>query len=205
MTMGSGRGGNPPVEGLEEALAGAGQHAVMLADLQNRPERSMESARLKLRPFTLDDLDSLHSLWTDPDVRRYLWDNRQLSREETAAIIERSIAMQAEEGAGLWAVERREEPALIGFGGYWYFGEPAQLQILFGLHPRHWGMGKATELAECLIQYGFGALRRVRVIGATDRANVSSQRVMEKAGMQFVERIRTRDSDLMYYAIDKPQ
>lgn len=172
---------------------------------QNRPERRMESARLKLRPFTLDDLDALHALWTDPDVRRYLWDNRRLSREETAAIIERSIAMQRDEGAGLWAVERHDEPVLIGFGGYWYFGEPAQLQILFGLHPEHWGMGKASELADCLIRYGFDTLGQARVIGATNRANVSSQRVMEKAGMQFVERVRSRDSDLMYYAIDRPE
>lgn len=165
----------------------------------------MESARLALRPFTADDLDTLHALWTDPDVRRYLWDNRQLSREDTAAIIERSQALQREEGAGLWAVERRDHPGLIGFGGYWYFGEPPQLQILFGLHPEHWGMGLAGELAECLIQYGFTTLRQNRVIGATDRANVSSQRVMEKAGMRFVERVRDRNSDLMYYAIDLPE
>lgn len=165
----------------------------------------MESERLKLRPFTAADLDALHALWTDPDVRRYLWDNRELSREDTAAIIEQSQALQREEGAGLWAVLRRDQPGLFGFGGYWYFGEPPQLQILFGLRPEHWGMGLATELASCLIQYGFGNLRQPRVIGATDRANVSSQRVMEKAGMRFVERVRNRSSDLMYYAIDRPQ
>ena len=162
----------------------------------------METERLKLRPFAADDLDDLHAMWTDPDVRRYLWDNRELSREDTAAIIEQSVGLQKDEGAGLWAVERLDRPGLVGFGGYWYFGDPAKLQILFGLQPEHWGMGLATDLAQCLIQYGFGTLRLRRVIGATDRANVSSQRVMEKAGMRFLERVRNRDQDLMYYAID---
>ena len=164
----------------------------------------METERLKLRPFAAADLDALHALWTDPDVRRYLWDNRELGRADTAAIIEKSVALQRDEAAGLWAVERKDKPGLIGFGGYWYFSEPPQLQILFGLQPEHWGMGLATDLASCLIHYGFGTLRLPRVVGATDRANVSSQRVMEKAGMRFVERVRTRDSDLMYYAIDRP-
>ncbi|HEX7046210.1 MAG TPA: GNAT family N-acetyltransferase [Gammaproteobacteria bacterium] len=163
----------------------------------------MESERLRLRPFVAEDLDALHALWTDPDVRRHLWDNRQLGREDTAAIIDQSGNLHRDENAGLWAVERRDAPGLTGFGGYWYFGEPPQLQILFGLRPEHWGMGLATELAQCLIHYGFGTLQLARVIGATDRANVSSQRVMEKAGMRFVERVRTRDSDLMYYAIDR--
>lgn len=165
----------------------------------------MESERLKLRPFTTADVDALHALWTEPDVRRYLWDNRDLTREETATIIERSLEMQRDEGVGLWAVEQHDDSLLIGFGGYWYFSEPQQLQILFGLHPEHWGMGLATELAECLINYGFDTLELERVTGATDRANVSSQRVMEKAGMRFVERVRNRDSDLMYYAIDRPE
>ncbi|HEX6929319.1 MAG TPA: GNAT family N-acetyltransferase [Gammaproteobacteria bacterium] len=165
----------------------------------------MESERLRLRPFMAGDLDDLHALWTDPDVRRHLWDNRQLGREDTAAIIDRSAALHRDESAGLWAVERRDAPGLVGFGGYWYFGEPPQLQILFGLRPEHWGMGLATELARCLIHYGFETLQLARVTGATDRANVSSQRVMEKAGMRFVERVRTRNSDLMYYVIDRPE
>lgn len=164
----------------------------------------MESSRLLLRPFAAEDLDPLHALWTDPDVRRYLWDNRSLDRDDTAAIIATSVQLHRDEAAGLWAVERRGTPGIIGFGGYWYFGEPPQLRILFGLRPEHWGMGLATELATCLIQYGFGTLQLARVTGATDRANVSSQRVMEKAGMRFVERVRTRGSDLMYYAIDRP-
>ena len=165
----------------------------------------MESERLTFRPFAAGDLDAVHALWTEPEVRRYLWENRELSREDTATIIENSAKLQQEESAGLWVVERHGKPGIIGFGGYWYFGEPPQLQILFGLRPEHWGMGLATELASCLIHYGFETLRLPRVIGATNRANVSSQRVMEKAGMRFVERVRNRATDLMYYAIDRPE
>lgn len=164
----------------------------------------MESERLRLRPLDAPDLAAVHALWTEPDIRRYLWDNRTLALEDVGEIIAESNRLREESGAGLWVVERRNAPGMVGFGGYWYFGEPAELRILFGLKPEHWGMGLATELASCLIRYGFENLELERITGATHRANVSSQRVMEKAGMRFSERVRNRNSDLMFYVIDKP-
>ncbi|HLU62245.1 MAG TPA: GNAT family N-acetyltransferase [Gammaproteobacteria bacterium] len=163
----------------------------------------MESERLRLRPVDASDLDRLHAMWTDPDIRRYVWENRALSREDTLAIIETSSRLHADSGAGLWLAERRDAGEPVGFGGYWYFGEADDLRILFGLKPEHWGLGLATELASCLIRYGFEQLGLERITGATSRANVSSQRVMEKAGMRFSQRVRSRDSDQMFYIIDR--
>lgn len=46
-----------------------------------RPTYPIETARLRLRPFTLDDLDALHAIQSRPDVARYLyWGPR--SRDE---------------------------------------------------------------------------------------------------------------------------
>lgn len=36
----------------------------------------LETARLHLRPCQAADAEVLHLMWTDPDVRRYLWDDR---------------------------------------------------------------------------------------------------------------------------------
>lgn len=159
----------------------------------------MKSDRLLLRPFEEDDLDALHALWTDPDVRRYLWDNRELSREETAEILQKSREMFEKEKTGLLAVEIPDVDGLVGFGGFWYFGDPPQRQILFGLEPQHWGMGLASELAQMLIRHGHETLGDAEVIGATDSSNISSQRVMEKAGMEFQRRERGRARDIMYF------
>ncbi|MEP0746976.1 MULTISPECIES: hypothetical protein [unclassified Coleofasciculus] len=42
----------------------------------------LHTDRLRLRPCQMDDLDSLHELWIDTDVRRFLFDDRLISREE---------------------------------------------------------------------------------------------------------------------------
>ena len=160
---------------------------------------------MRLRSFTLDDVDALHALWTSADVRKFLWDNEKIPREQTLEIVKKSMALREDEGTGLWAVTDKEGNELIGFGGYWYFFEPPELQILYGLSPEHWGMGLATELAKAFISYGFETLRLEEVVGSTDKPNISSQRVMEKAGMQYRRRERKKGAhtnlDTVYYSI----
>ena len=51
---------------------------------------TLRTERLVLRPIAGCDEAALHRLWTDPEVRRYLWENRILSREKVVEIINES-------------------------------------------------------------------------------------------------------------------
>src|SRR3990172_1069901 len=73
--------------------------------------------RLRLRPCEPADLDALHALFTDPGVRRFLWDDRVTARDETAAVIEASVASFTSHGFGQWLAFPREGDALVGFSG----------------------------------------------------------------------------------------
>jgi RimJ/RimL family protein N-acetyltransferase len=68
---------------------------------------ALDTARLRLRPYRDSDLDALHRLWTDPDVRRYLWDDTIIDRQLAEATMRASIACTAEHGC--WAVCRRAD------------------------------------------------------------------------------------------------
>ena len=61
------------------------------------------TARLALRPFTNADLDAVHALWTDVDMRRYLCDNRIVSIDESREWLEGSTREFAARGFGLLA------------------------------------------------------------------------------------------------------
>ena len=52
----------------------------------------LQTKRLKLRPLADSDLPALHRFWTQPDVRRYLWDNEIISIERVAEIVATSTA-----------------------------------------------------------------------------------------------------------------
>ena len=69
----------------------------------------LETRRLTLRPFGVEDLDALHAIWTDPDVRRYLWDDLIISRERAAETLADAIATAAKDGIGYWTLRRSGE------------------------------------------------------------------------------------------------
>jgi ribosomal-protein-alanine N-acetyltransferase len=166
---------------------------------------TLHTARLHLSPLADSDLDALHALWNLPLVRRFLWDDQPITHEDVAAIIQRSLALNAAEGTGLWAIRWREDaadvpsPALVGCVGYWYFHEPPQLELNYSLDPACWGFGVATEAATALIAYGFEALQLTEVRASTDAANVASIRVLERLGLRYDHQTTADGKDFHHF------
>jgi RimJ/RimL family protein N-acetyltransferase len=138
-------------------------------------------------------------------VRKYLWDDEVISREQTASVIDESISLFKSNGFGLWGVLHRRGETLIGFCGYWFFHDPPQLQLLYAIAPDHWATGLATEAARSVIAYGFEELSFDRIIASADAPNQASLRVMEKAGMAFDKRLYINGLDTVYYAISREE
>jgi hypothetical protein len=75
---------------------------------------SLTTEALELRPCAAEDLDVLFCLWTDPAVRRFLFDDRELSCEEALRLVDRSETCFREDGYGLWLFFEKGEPSLAG-------------------------------------------------------------------------------------------
>jgi len=160
------------------------------------------TSRLSLRPLALSDGDKLHQLWTQPAVRRFLWDDRVIPPAQTRDIIRRSGALFAEKGFGLWGLFPVLAPSgLLGFGGYWYFRDPPDLELIIGLAPDRWGQGLASEAGQTLLAHAFDRLLFTRVQGSTDTANLPSVRLMDRLGMQFIKRAVLDGLDTVFYEI----
>ena len=65
----------------------------------------LSTERLVLRPVTADDHAALLAHWTQPDVRRFLFDGAAPSAAEVAETIEESIGDFAARGFGIWLIE----------------------------------------------------------------------------------------------------
>ena len=77
----------------------------------------LTTERLRLRPVGPVDVDALHALWTDPHVRRFLWDDLVIDRATAAERVAASEASFAAAGGGLWAIEPCAGGALLGAAG----------------------------------------------------------------------------------------
>jgi RimJ/RimL family protein N-acetyltransferase len=61
--------------------------------------------RLRLRPVSVEDLDALYRIWTDPAVRRTLWNGEVILKERAEAALLEGGEDFAQHGFGLWVAE----------------------------------------------------------------------------------------------------
>ena len=142
----------------------------------------LSTERLVLRPVTGDDHPVLLAHWTEPDVRRFLFDGAPLSSAEVAETIEESIGDFAAHGYGIWLIELGSgpnsgpsaEPGLVGTAG---------LEIFYSLAPGAWGHGYATEAARAVVEYALGPLGLPEVLAEVDEGNAASVAVVKRLGM----------------------
>lgn len=161
----------------------------------------LESTRLHLQPFAKPDIERLHAFWTEPGVRKYLWDDVVISREQVADIVANSIHDFVANGLGHWVITFKGESELVGWAGLRHFGAPPEVEILYGIVPQYWGRGLAVEAALTVLRYGFETLGLHRVYAGTDPPNTASVRVMEKVGMRFDRRTEINGLAAIYYVL----
>lgn len=163
----------------------------------------IETQRLLLRKLTLDDLDGLFSILSDPQVSRYAGTGQPATFEETRKALLSIIAHWERHGFGRWGIVDSQSNQLIGYGGLRSLLETPEVVYHFG--SRHWGKGLATEMAHAALRYGFEEHRFNRIVAIAMPANAASIRVMQKIGMLYEMHTRYFDIDVIQYGIHRSQ
>ena len=147
----------------------------------------LETARLLLRPFTHDDVDSMFAIIGDPVTMQYY--PCAFSREDALEWIERNLKRYKNDGHGLMAMVLKSNSEMIGDCGIARQNVEGEIMLEVGYHLRRdcWGHGYATEAARACMGYAFRELGAARVVSLIRPENVPSRRVAERNGMS-VER-----------------
>lgn len=162
---------------------------------------TLNTERLTLRPLGRADADRLHALWSVPGVVRFLWDGKAIPFEQTADILERNEKLFAESGFGLWGAWSRDADRLVGFAGLWYFRDPPELELIYGVADDLCGQGIATEEAAAVIEYAIEELGMDRIRASTDAPNIASMHVLDKLGFRQVKRATVHGLDTRFYEL----
>ncbi len=160
----------------------------------------LTTPRAILRPLGTADLDAVHALWTDPDVRRYLWDDVVIAPAQAVEALATSEKNFAAHGFGLWGVAMADGGSLIGFCGA-QRASGGEAELLFGLLGSSWGQGLATECAAAVLDHLFGPLGLPEAVALTDVPNLASVRVMERLGMTVERRGDHHGLDTLFYRL----
>jgi ribosomal-protein-alanine N-acetyltransferase len=151
------------------------------------------STRLILRKPSEQDLGALFDIFSDPKTNTYNPAGPYRKRSEANETMERWMAHWNRHGFGEWAVALKSAPTeVIGFGGLSYamFGKREKINLGYKFSTRVWGQGIASEFAEAAVHAGFRILRLQEILATVDENHLASRRVLEKAGLRQIDRIR---------------
>lgn len=168
----------------------------------------LETPRLVLREFTVDDLDAIAEIRSDPEVMRFvgLGEARPRPPEDSRALIAWIVGRYEADGFGLWALTSPVQNGgrAMGFCGLLnqnVEGRP-ELEIAYTLGRPFWGKGFATEAAIAVRDHAVGGLGRTRLISLIYSGNAASIRVAGKVGMAHERDVPFMGNRVRLYALE---
>ena len=155
------------------------------------------SSRLSYRPFVVDDLHALFSMYSNPEVTRFLPGLHVSTLEEQRAMLPRllSTVERYGEGFGVWAARHQHTDELVGT----LLLKPipdhemnlsSTIEVGWHLHYAFWKQGYAVEMGKAAVEYGFMQRELQEIIAVVDPDNIASARVAERLGMSREGRSR---------------
>lgn len=151
----------------------------------------VETARLGMRHFTLDDIEDYFELGSDPDVIRYAQDHPMADHAEARQImLDAPLTDYRKYGYGRYAVIYRPTGELIGFCGMKYLPELEMNELGYRYKTRFWGQGIATEAGDAMLEHAHLDLGLDEAVALIFEENIASIRVAEKLGMHLDGRVQ---------------
>lgn len=169
----------------------------------------LETSRLLLRELLLSDDAGMFELDSDAQVHKYLG-GQPINRIEQARQVIANIRQQyLANGIGRWAVIEKETGRFLGWAGLKLVKENINGYINFydvgyRLMPKFWGNGYATEAAKALVPYGFETVKLNEIFGMADVNNTASRKVLEKAGLRYIETFDLNGTPHAWFKITRP-
>jgi ribosomal-protein-alanine N-acetyltransferase len=149
--------------------------------------RILETPRLLLRHLEPQDLQALHALYRDPEIRRYFPDGTRTLAETKNELEWFLNGHPRYPELGLWATVERATGAFVGRCGLlpWTIHGKFEVELAFLIDKRRWGEGLATEASWGIIEHARTVLALRRLICLVTPGNERSVTVASKIGMNF--------------------
>ena len=165
----------------------------------------LETKRIVLRPFRLEDAEAAFAMNQDPRVTRFIPQESSATIEEVRQLIKQITLNDYEKyGYGRLALVDKNDGHFMGFAGLKFLPDLQEVDLGYRLIHKAWGQGFATEAAQALVRYGFETLSLSRIIAMAFLDNTRSIRVMKKSGMRYWKAIQHAGHKVVVYQLTGP-
>jgi len=152
----------------------------------------IETNRLKIRPWTVDDVEDIWPVVSDPAFPQHMSWEAHKDRAETREWLETAARVVSSNEEVKWAIEHEGKAiGSIGFHEITWQVRAFRLdrgELGYWLAPSHQKQGFMTEAVNAVVRYGFETIGLHKIMVTCFADNVASRRVIEKSAFRWVGR-----------------
>lgn len=170
--------------------------------LNHKGTQEIQTERLRLRQFKVEDYRDMFIFGSNPEVNKYLSYKLHQNPEETKNLLVKWVKGYENPETYNWAIEYEEK--VIGNISVVGFDEKLNAHCLgWQIDRPYWNRGIMTEAAQAVIDYLFD-VGIEKIAASFDTKNIASGRVMQKIGMtkEGSEKTVLRKKDNTFYDRD---
>ena len=167
-----------------------------MAEISNEScEWLMETARLRMKPVTVNDAELMLTIWNDPAFIRNVTDRGIRTLEQSRDAIKDGAQKLFEDyGYGPYCMSLKSDGSMIGICGLFRRDNLDDPDIGFGVLPDFVGKGYAGEAAQAVVDYARDTLKIGVLTAIVSPENAPSIGLIEKLGLTY-ERMITMPGD----------
>ena len=146
---------------------------------------SLETERLRLRPWRESDFESVARYYADEENARYVGGRKD--PDQAWRLLALLIGHWALKGFGYWAVDEKSTGDFVGAAGLWQSPGWPELELGYWLMKEHQGKGFAREACRRCIDYARDVFHASSLVSYIDPGNTPSIRLAERLGAVYEE------------------
>ncbi len=156
----------------------------------------LETERLILRRFMIDDAEAMFRNWcSDDEVTKFLMWTTHTDVEETRETLKEWEENYAKDDNYLWAITLKEngDEVLGSISAVEVDDKIDKIHIGYCLSRKYWHQGIMSEALAALVRFFFEEVKANRIESRHDPRNPNSGKVMMKCGLKFEGTLRQND------------
>ena len=165
----------------------------------------VETDRLIIREFEVDDVLSLYKIESDPRIIEFIPWSKLSNLNETRKQINKYISSYKKNKLNSWAVVIKETKEAIGITQLIYSNKIKGVEIGTKISPDYWSMGYASELSKAIVDYGLNKLGIDEIIAVTDINNAGAIKSLINMGMTLKKYGYYNGAEAVFYSLQRGQ
>lgn len=145
----------------------------------------LESERLILRAFSLEDATDIHIIRTDDDVMNYMDSDKHQTMQDSEQFINTNLETYKQGKGIFWALTEKATNDFIGdFAFSRIIKEHHRAEIGYTLKSQYWGRGYMKEAMIEIIKFGFNRLNLHSLEANVNPENKNSSEILLRMGFK---------------------